>query len=458
MENRKRQSHFDTWLKTALLLLALLFSTPAFANKKVLILYSTGGHSTAAKSVEEMLKAQPEKYDVIRKDFAEELTGFSRWFYFSGYDLISQKANWINKWGVLSKWRHAEKEPLYASERFNADFNQPENIKKYIESVKPDVVITTHFSLADTLASLREEGNFKNIPMAWTHLDMVDNVFFRQIGDQLDMSFLPTKEMAAEWAKVIPKEKIIATGIPIMPSLLQPAANASEDALTRTREARSAIGLSRNVTTVFMIGGSMGALSYDKIIKDLAKVFADNGNKPVQVIAVCGRNEKMTEWLKAWTASDNFPRNVKLHVEGFVDQNKLRGLQAAADVIISKPGGLTTFELLTSEKPVIMAEGIGIQEQYNAKFVNDKGAALFFPKTKGIGQAIYNIALGDPSVKQSLLINQKKLTENFDLKAIVDWTRDAKVTQPERPTTPILTRMKNAGQLEAPPLCRHVFN
>lgn len=424
------------FLKVAIIVLNILFGLNAFAApKRVLILYSTGGHSTAAKSVEELLKQYPEEFEVIRHDFAQELDGFAKWFYFEGYDFISQKANWINKAGVKFKWWQSEHFALFASQRFNAKFNQPKNILNYLLKVQPDVIISTHFSLADTLATLREQGHLKNVPIAWTHLDVVDNVFFRQIGDQLDMSFLPTAEMKHEWAKSIPPNKLKAVGIPIMPSLLQ-----SESISSNETDTLNDVKLN---TKVVLIGGSMGALSYDKIIKEISAEYLSKSNEIIEVTAVCGRNEKKALALKKWSESNSFPRNISLNVTGFIDQKIMRSLIKEAHLVISKPGGLTTFELLTTGKPVIMTEGIGIQEKYNAQYVEREGAAIFLETTKGIGKAAYSVLSGPDTLRNSLVEKQKKLTRNFKLNDIIEWTRTAEVLQPERPSHPILQREKS---------------
>ena len=428
------------FLKLLIALILTFTVTPAFAAKRVLVLYSTGGHATAARSVEKLLNENPGEFEVIRHDFAEELSGFARWFYFGGYDLISQRANWMNRWGVRMKWWQAERSEVYASERFNADFNQPEKILAYIEKLKPDVIITTHFSVADTLAALREEGHFKQIPIAWTHLDVVDNTYFRQLGDQLDMSFLPTNDMALEWRKVIGPDKVSEAGIPIMPDLLQASVTDNR------QDIRASLGLDPSMPTVMLMGGSMGALSYEMMIKEISNQF---GPTPVQFIAVCGRNAGKAESLKAWSTKRDFPANARLLVTGFVDHVKVRELQNASDLIISKPGGLTTFELLTTGKPLIMAEGIGLQEKYNAEFVQSEGAAVFLPKPQGlIGPAVFQILKADPDKQQKMIASQSRLRVNFQLQKIVEWTRTARVLQPERPAQTVLARTRAQKKCE----------
>jgi UDP-N-acetylglucosamine:LPS N-acetylglucosamine transferase len=186
----------------------------------------------------------------------------------------------------------------------------------------------------------------------------------------------------------------------------------------------------------------MGALSYDAIISEISETLRLSEKPNVQFIAICGRNKAKADQLRAWAASQNFPRNASLLVTEFIDQTKIKQLQNVSDLIISKPGGLTTFELLTTGKAVIMTEGIGLQEKHNATYVAQEGAALYLPKPSGIGNAAYNLLIGDPSLSARLVQKQTELRKNFQLDKIVDWVRTARVLQAERPETTVLERQR----------------
>lgn len=405
-----------------LILIAGLIPSAYAHPKRVLILYSTGGHSTAAQSIEALLKQYPEEFEVIRKDFADELSGFAKWFYSRGYDFISREANWLNKWGTRQIWTQSESRPLFASERSTSNFNQPAKIRAYVEETNPDVIIATHFSIAETLASLRERGYLENIPIAWTHLDMTSNIYFKQIGDQLDMSFVPTEDMRKDWSKTIDSNRVMSTGIPIMPDMM---------------EKREPSNGQKNVSTILLMGGSMGTLSYIPIIKQIIAAFNAKGVSRLRFIAVCGRNKEILEKIKLW--STFLPDEVSIEATGFINARVLRQLQSTADLVISKPGGLTTFELMTSDRPIILTEPIGLQEYDNAHYIDRQGAGIFLPKPSEVGYRAFELLMTSAGRRQ--VENQKRIRSSFRLERIVEWTRTAQVTQPSRPKTTVYSRI-----------------
>lgn len=384
----------------------LSFSAEA---KKILILYSTGGHSTAAKAISQMIRSDDPTAEIISYDFKLQGTKFGYAFYDHGYDLLSRHASWINSFGMNLLWIKGEL--IDASN--NSNFLIPtENLKNYIKSISPDIIINTHFISAAILAELRKQGEFLDIPIAWTHLDHVDNNYYRSLGHQLDMTFLPTDKMAQNWEKVIDKSKLAASGIPILPSMIQPVNKNLRHSILEK------IGFDPENKTILLLGGSMGALSFQKIIENIMrKSFS---GKLLQVIAVCGRNEILRSQLESWASK--FPDTaLKLYTTGFIPLDETRNLQTAADIIISKPGGLTSFELLSSQTPVIFTESIGSQETRNANFMKSENAALFLPNINDIGDAVGNL-LSNSELNSNLIQNQNLIRISlFNFDKILEW-------------------------------------
>lgn len=409
------------------------FLTNVFAAKRLLILYSTGGHATAARSIEKLVETHLPDFEIVRHDFALELTGFPRWFYLEGFNFMSRHFNWINKYAIRSEWKAAENTPHLVSERSMARFNQPRKILNYIEEIQPDIIIATHFSMAQTLAVLREEGHLKGIPIAWTHLDMVNNIFYKQIGSELDMSFVPTEAMQIEWAELMDPQKVIATGIPIMPDMLgRSGRNHEEDAI--------GFGFDPEVPTVLLMGGSLGLMNYSKIIKNVSQSFKSVNNSPVQFLAICGNNENVRRNLKKWSKSPRFPENARLEATGFLNASELIKSESASNLIISKAGGLTTFELLTAELPLIMTQGVSFNEQFNAKFLEDEGAALYVTEDSLLGDAAFDL-LKNTEKLTFMVANQQRMKSHFKLEKIVEWIRNPGLAHTGSPSERILEKL-----------------
>ena len=64
----------------------------------------------------------------------------------------------------------------------------------------------------------------------------------------------------------------------------------------------------------------------------------------------------------------------RARVYGFVDN--MHELMAAADLVVSKPGGLTSSEVLARGKPMVIVDPIPGQEQRNSEFLLEEGAAI----------------------------------------------------------------------------------
>lgn len=91
-------------------------------------------------------------------------------------------------------------------------------------------------------------------------------------------------------------------------------------------------------------------------------------DRPLQVIVVCGKNEKLRQ------RALEVPAKHPTRVLGFA--TNMQELMAIADVILTKPGGLTTSEALALGKPLIILNPIPGQEAANSDFLLEEGAAV----------------------------------------------------------------------------------
>ena len=88
----------------------------------------------------------------------------------------------------------------------------------------------------------------------------------------------------------------------------------------------------------------------------------------MQVIVVCGKNEKLRKQIAAE------PKRHATQVLGFAAN--MHELMAASDLILTKPGGLTTSEALAMGKPLLILNPIPGQEAANSDFLLEQGAAV----------------------------------------------------------------------------------
>jgi len=112
-----------------------------------------------------------------------------------------------------------------------------------------------------------------------------------------------------------------------------------------------------------MMGGGLGLGP----LAEAAKTLTDT-NKEWVVIVLCGHNQKLYRELKVLGRRNLIPVPFTAEVPEYLE---------AADLVITKPGGLSTAEALALGKPLIIINPLPGQEQRNAEFLQKKGAALY---------------------------------------------------------------------------------
>ena len=148
-------------------------------------------------------------------------------------------------------------------------------------------------------------------------------------------------------------ESVVAMGIPIAAKF-----SAKPDA----HAIRKALGLRDDLPTLLVLSGGFGMGPVGKILRELDKV-----SREFQTVVVCGRNEELRRDLAAQD------RQHPTRVLGFA--SNMHELMAVADLIITKPGGLTSSEALAMGKPLLILDPIPGQEAANSDFLLERGAA-----------------------------------------------------------------------------------
>ena len=166
-------------------------------------------------------------------------------------------------------------------------------------------------------------------------------------------------------SKNIPKNKVFVTGIPISSRFLK---NYDKEKIL------DEFGLQNNKKTIIFFGGGefgLGKAKTFEIFETLVKYFND-----IQIIAIAGKNEKMKLKFEKIVQENNKQNYVKI----LEYTNKVPELMAISDLVVSKPGGLTTSESLASNLPMIIINPIPGQEEENAEFLEEKGIGIWIKK------------------------------------------------------------------------------
>lgn len=173
----------------------------------------------------------------------------------------------------------------------------------------------------------------------------------------------------------IDAEKIKISGMPVHPKFHEVD---EKDAQT----ARTAFGLNPDKFTVFVNAGWIGGGNIPQIFRELVR-----GELDVQAIFLAGKNEELKREAEEIAKSAKFP----VKVIGYSDE--IEKLMQSANVMVSKLGGLTTFEALACRLPIIADATTPPmpQEAGTVHLIADKGAGILLEKPSDIVPTIQNL-------------------------------------------------------------------
>lgn len=189
------------------------------------------------------------------------------------------------------------------------------------------------------------------------------------INEGVDFYVVPSADTRDRFIKKgVPAEKILVLGIPIRSNFA--------DTLDRL-DVRKKLGLEAGVPTALIMGGGQGLGPMKEAVKELMKMPT-----PLQMIVVAGANRKLFKWLQK-----NAPlaKNKVLFYDyaGNIDQ-----LMEASDLIVSKPGGMTTSECLAKGLPMVIVSPLPGQEARNTDFLLEKGIAIHVHDVRDLAEEV----------------------------------------------------------------------
>ncbi|HTD66823.1 MAG TPA: glycosyltransferase [Candidatus Limnocylindria bacterium] len=155
-------------------------------------------------------------------------------------------------------------------------------------------------------------------------------------------------------ARGVGDENVVVTGIPIA---------AKFSSRVDANAIRAQFVFERDVPTLLVLGGGFGMGLVREILAELDKI-----QRVLQIIVVCGKNEKLRQQI----ASES--QRHRTAVLGFA--TNMHELMSASDLILTKPGGLTTSEALAMGKPILILNPIPGQEAANSDFLLEEGTAV----------------------------------------------------------------------------------
>lgn len=229
-------------------------------------------------------------------------------------------------------------------------------LQELLRTRKPDVVICT-FPLAAAAMSMLKAQGLSSVPLVTVITDYADHALW--VKPHTDLYLVGSEHVArALHRRGIPSSHISVTGIPIRASFFE-----TGDAATYRRQ----LGLDPLKPVILVMGGGCGLMG--KGMRALLR--SDALRQRAQLVFLCGSNEAAKQSLEKELARKPSP---SIRIEGFVED--IHRWMGAADMLLTKPGGLTTSEAVAMKLPMLLYKPIPGQEEENAAVLVGAGVAI----------------------------------------------------------------------------------
>ena len=282
-----------------------------------------GGHLAAAAALDEAWRALRPRDVVERVDLVKFFSPLHRKIHAEGYVKLVERAPEL--WGMI----FAKTDNPKVARRLNRIqqlFPGRSRLRfaRYVAEFKPDVVLCTHYTPVEAMCELRAKSKTTPSPLIVSVVtDFEAHALWMAAG--VDLYCVAAEETKARLvARGASAVNAVATGIPI-------AAKFSGKVDAKT--VRRSLGLRDDLPVLLVLSGGFGMGPVGKILAELDKV-----GREFQTVVVCGRNEELRRELAAQD------RRHPTRVLGFAAN--MHELMTVAELIITKPGGLTSSEAL----------------------------------------------------------------------------------------------------------------
>jgi processive 1,2-diacylglycerol beta-glucosyltransferase len=375
-----------------------------------------GGHLAAAAALDEAWRTAHPRDVVERVDLVKFFSPIHRKIHADGYVKLVERAPEL--WGMI----FAKTDDPKVARRLNRvqqliPSRARLQFARFVKAFKPDVVLCTHYAPLEMLGQLRKKGarlwsqtqpqHAENLLRAGTGgraAGASHTAALREHASPLVVSVVTDFEAHALWmddgvdlycvaaeetkARLVARgaaaHSVVATGIPIA---------AKFSTTPGPRAIRKALGLRDDLPTLLVLSGGFGMGPVGKILGQLDKV-----SREFQTVVVCGRNEELRRELAAQD------RKHPTRVLGFA--SNMHELMAVADLIITKPGGLTSSEALALGKPLLILDPIPGQEAANSDFLLERGAAAKVNRAEDLPFRVEQL-LGDKKLAEMAKASKK---------------------------------------------------
>ena len=368
---------------------------------KILIFYASygGGHLNAAKSIYEYITDNYSTYDVEMIDCMKYVNKTIEKITTAAYREAAKKMPWV--WGKI--YNDAQKGPLaHLSSRSNKIMAI--KLLKLLREKQPDLIISTHPFGSQMCSYLKRKGKI-HAKIATIMTDFAPHDQWLIGSDFTDYYFVAHNKMKEYLiSKNIPEQHIFTTGIPLSKRFLE---KYDKNMILKS------FSLSKNKKNILFFGGGEFGLGKTRTIEFFRTLVSFNNG--LQIIAIAGKNEKMK--IAFENIVEEYEAQDRVKVLSFT--NQVPELMSISDLVITKPGGMTTTESLASHLPMLIINPIPGQEEENAEFLERNGIGIWIKKDTDVNLLLTDL-FSNPEKLQKMKENTNILAKPNSTKNICD--------------------------------------
>ncbi len=360
--------------------------------KKIIIftLSTGGGHNEAASN----LKAEFEKcgHRVIINDVFNDLNKMLETIMVNSFNVMTGKLPKL--YGLLYDFGNNEITNKIFSQSTIRLFS--EKLRDIIKKEEPDLVISTHALLVNTIGRLKRK-NYINIPFIAVVTDYEAHLnYINQYVDAYIAASEYTRHTLVK--KGVSPDKVYPYGMPIKKDFIQ-----AEDSAQRDSQ-------KDEVFQILLMAGSLGLKGMYRVLKELIELEG-----PIRLVAVCGHNKKLKKSI-----DKDFGAYIEsgiLTLYEYVDN--IPQIMRNSDVLVTKPGGFTITEAISEGLPMVIPYYIPGQEKENLEYLLCEEVAIYVRDEEDI-RGIMEDLMANPSRLKEM---HKKMKTMYNRKCLEDILR-----------------------------------
>ena len=369
----------------------------------ILLFYASygSGHLSAATAIEQYIRENYPDAKTLKIDCVEYINKSINKISTSAYKSIILKTPVL--WGQVYKL--LKNDTILDITQFSNRF-MAKKIFTLFEDFEPDLVISCH-PLGGQITSFLKSHKKTNCKLATVMTDFSSHKQWLIGKDYTDYFFVSNIEMKTSLiSEGIYPNKIYVSGIPISPNFYK---NYNKENIYKS------LNIEKNKKNIIFFGGGSLGLSSSSNIQAILTSLLQATDESYQIIIISGKNQKLYNDFQKTINNTYHKSQIKL-----IDfTTELPELLPITSFVITKPGGLTITECISTNVPIILINPIPGQEKENAQYIADNKMGIWIKTNKPTSEYFQEI-FNDTKLIEEIKENQKKYSHINSTKNICD--------------------------------------